>query len=150
MNMNSIIIHSPDGSAAAAELMHILAERSVQARLLEYGSGLTGYQIYSSIEETDPDILFTIDLCGFSIRTETDDAAYINLSCPNVHFLQKELPTDTLDRLTGKLSIAMFFYCLDEGTYMYLQKNCPDMPYLKLVRDWAEGLADALRELRAV
>jgi len=148
--MNSIIIHSPDGSAAAAQLVQILAEHSVRATLLEYGSGLTGYQLYSTIEETDPDILFTIDLCGFSIRTETDDAAYINLSCPNVHFLGKALPTDTLAMLTGKLSIAMFFYCLDEETYDYLQKNCPDIPYLKLVRDWAEGLADVLRELCAV
>ena len=153
--MKTIIVHKPEQSHAATDLRLILENGGHQVRIMEYGPAITGFQLYQDIEADEPDMLCTVGLAGFNIKTDTGYVAYINLSCPNIHFItvgrdvaDRSSPAayEHLDCLAGTLSIAMFFYCLDRDTYDYLHKNCPDIPYLKLVANMAEGVEDFMRE----
>jgi hypothetical protein len=144
--MKCIIIHENENKGLE-NLQDILKKDGHQAKLLEYGSGVVAHKLYLSIIEYEPDLVFTLDLAGFSIKTDTDEIAYINLSCPNVHFLSDDLRPNDFKCLAQKLSIAMFFYCFDEVVYNSLMKNYPEIPYLKKVADFKAGLDDVMREI---
>jgi hypothetical protein len=144
--MKTIIIHKANPHITT--LQDTLVKNGHEVKILEYAGGLIGYELYQTTLAADPDYVFTLDLTGFNILTDTDDIAYVNLSCPNAHILCKPFSPADLACLGGKLSIAMFFYCFDLETYSYLAKNCPDIPYLRQVADFAEMLADLEAELR--
>jgi hypothetical protein len=144
--MKTIIIHK--SHSRKNELQDTLVKSGHEVTVLEYAGGITGYELYQTTLAADPDLVFTLDLTGFNILTDTDDIAYANLTCPNAHILCKPFAPADLACLGGKLSIAMFFYCFDLETYRYLAENCSDIPYLKQVTDFAEMLADLEVELR--
>jgi hypothetical protein len=144
--MNTIIIHK--SNPHITQLQDSLVKCGHEVQVYDYAGDTIGYQLYQSTVAADPDLVFTLDLAGFNILTDTDDIAYVNLSCPNAHILCKPIPSEQLVCLGGKLSIAMFFYCFAAETYNYLAEHCPDIPYLKQVPGFTEALADLEVELR--
>ncbi len=80
------------------------------------------------------------------MSTETGDIAYINLPCRNIHLIIKDREADFERYLTRKLSIAMFFYCLNHEIYDILQSRYPELPYLKEIADLDNMLKDVLAE----
>ena len=129
------------------QLTDALAKRGCGAELLECGAGVAGYRLYQNIVDANPDFIITVDLAGFSLRTDTDEIAFINLNFPSINLVTKEIERESLACLRKKLSIAMFFYCETRGEYDYLVKECPEIPYLKLVKCWDEAVDDAMKEM---
>jgi hypothetical protein len=117
-----------------------------QVKELVYGDGTPGYQLYLNIEAEEPDLFVTLDLAGFTIKTDTDNIAYINLTCPSLHFISSAVKQEELACLAEKLSMAMFFYCQSQETYQYLQENCTEIPYLKEVADIEDALEDWVKQ----
>jgi hypothetical protein len=134
------------GQGFLAGPLGIFEKHGYQTQEFLYGAGVPGYQLYLNIDAEDPDLLVTLDLAGFSIKTDTDDIAYINLTCPSLHFLTDAVKKADLACLKEKLSIAMFFYCQDHETFAFLQENCPEIPYLKEVKDIEEAIADVVSQ----
>ena len=146
-NMKCVIVsQNRRDETLRKQLTDVLATRGCRAELLEYGAGVAGYQLYQNIVDANPDFIITIDLAGFSLRTDTDEIAFINLNFPSINLITKETERESLDCLRKKLSIAMFFYC-EMGGYDYLVKEFPGIPYLKLVESWDEAVDDAMKEM---
>ncbi|MDR0221873.1 MAG: hypothetical protein LBI54_10790 [Lachnospiraceae bacterium] len=144
--MKCILIHK--SNPLHTQLQDTLVKNGHDITVLDYTGATTGYELYQTVAAADPDRVFTLDLAGFNILTDTDDIAYVNLSCPNAHILCKPFSPAELACLGGKLSLAMFFYCFAPETYNHLAAHCPDIPYLKHVAGFAEALADWEAELR--
>lgn len=145
--MRCIIVYQPNQFDIKNKLEKALLRCEYQIKALAYNEEITGVQLYQRILAADPDLVFTIDLTGFNIKTDTDDIAYINLSCPNIHFICGSLEPERFACLAGKLSIAMFFYCLNQEICSDLLGKYPEIPYLKFVADLETGVGDVVEEI---
>lgn len=94
--------------------------------------------LISTIKNQNHHILITFNLSGFELCTLTDNISYNLLNCKQIHILlDRNLKNEKY--LSKPLSIAMFFYCLDEKYYDYLINSYPDLPYLKNIGQWQAG-----------
>lgn len=76
------------------------------------------------------DLIITFNLLGFEQSTLTGGVFYNLLNCKQIHFvLDRNLPNECCLKLP--LSIAMFFYCINDEYYEYLLNQYMDIPYLK-------------------
>ena len=144
--MKCIIVLKNKQNDIGKYLSDVLISRGFHVEILHYGS-LPGFKLYQNIIEANPDFIITIDLTGFDLETDTDDIAFINLTFPSLNFISKDADMVSLKKLGQKLSIAMFFYCETQTVYDFLMEKSPEIPYLKLVKDWEEAIEDALKEL---
>lgn len=88
-----------------------------------------------SIKAEKADILVTLDLAGFDRATLTDHISYNLLDCKQIHLIaQSELNNEHF--LEKPLSIAMFFGCVDDKLYKYLQDSYPNIPWMKYLDGW--------------
>ncbi|MCL2252813.1 MAG: hypothetical protein FWC09_00035 [Lachnospiraceae bacterium] len=122
------------------EMEKCLSGNGFAVMVIKYSDSMPGHKMYQKIEKEDPELVITLDLAGFNLRTDTDYIAYVNLSCPNLHFLTDADTADTYECLGGTLSVAMFFFCLNPETYRYISISYPQVPCVKLVANCEEGI----------
>ncbi len=130
----------------AKQLKKKAEEHGIDALIMVIDEKRPGHEYYFSIIQSCPDLVFTLDFAGFEMSTETGEIALINLPCRNIHVILKEREQDFRKYLPRKLSIAMFFYCHEHEIFNRLQVQYPDIPYLKLVKDWDHMLEDVQAE----
>lgn len=94
--------------------------------------------IVGEVKALRPEMMITADLPGFGQCTLTDNISYNLLDCKQLHFLFREKLSDE-QYLKKQLSIAMFFYCVGSHYCEYLNRQYPDIPYLKVLEDWQQG-----------
>jgi len=100
------------------------------------------------VKALQPEILITTDLLGFEQCTLTDNVSYNLLDCKQLHLLFHEnLPNERY--LNRQLSIAMFFYCVGNSYYKRLSRQYPELPYLKVFKDWQSGVGEEAMEKNA-
>lgn len=136
MRTSAIICHS--GASAYSfdtvmELKSILEKKGYLAVIydvLRQGQKLA----VDSLEKEAPDLLVTFDLEGFEQRTQTGNLFYNLLSCKMIHFLFGN-QIRYRDYLSGKLSLAMFFFCVgsNEKEVAGMKEKYCNIQYLKQI-----------------
>lgn len=147
LSNHTLIVHPLDSKNQADALAAILAAKGYESTPFVFPASVPGHIFYQQILDSQPFLVFTFDLAGFSLRTDTGYPAFINLPFPSAHFLNDQLSAEELSALGGTLSLAMSFYCFSEEKHEYLQATYPNIPYLKCVADIEAAVADALEEV---
>ncbi|MBE5884327.1 MAG: hypothetical protein E7291_07950 [Lachnospiraceae bacterium] len=111
------------------EVVYLLREKGNRKNFIE------------DIKRLAPDILLTTNLLGFEQCTLTDNLAYNLLNCKQIHLLlAKNLQNE--EYLQKQLSIAMFFYCTEDGHAEYLESAYPHLPYIKQIAGWEPAMKE--------
>lgn len=114
--------------------METLEKNNIETAVIPYAP-VKGRDIISEIKALHPEMLIAIDLLGFEQCTLTDNIAYNLLDCKQLHLLLHHNLSNE-QYLAKQLSIAMFFYCAGNDYYEYLNKQYPEIPYLKALPAW--------------
>ncbi len=148
--LKSIIIYdSKETAAGMGEIVlfkKTLLEHDIQVEMLEIHGESPNHEYYFEILRQDPDMVFTVNFAGFAMRTDTGEAAFINLTCRSAHLILNDNDKEFEQYLSGKLSIAMSFYCRNDNIYDKLFAKYQDIPELKKVSEWKEIVEDMLNE----
>lgn len=110
-------------------LLPLLTTNIFSNALCIYTADISKYQssISQQLADTNPDLIITLDLAGFELRTLTGECLLNMLPCKICNILWGDKP-EYAEYLSGKLSLSMLFYDAT-GNDNQLPVKYPNMRY---------------------
>lgn len=122
---------------------------------MDLGNGRESHENYFYLKSLFPDVVITLNLAGFGMKTTGDVLAYNTFTCPMAHIL-----TDAADKFTEELcmrqNLSMFTYFCDDEKEGSLEQYIESIPNMRrydkrifenneLIAEWLDAfLADCM------
>lgn len=124
-----ILIHSgkyPEHQARLKGLKELLTEEGNETFLVDMSDKESHFEQYRKIKSFGAEIILTMDLAGFELRTETGSITLNQLPCLMFHLLFH--PVEDYGKvLQEPFNFSMFFYAAADGDRMRLEQNYPNI-----------------------
>lgn len=102
--------------------------------------------IYNDLKQHMPNLILTINLAGFSLRTTGQDCAYTQFPINTFHYIEGDLPS-ICKNLYGMTTFTMKFLVTSQDDLDYLHTNFPDLYDVEKIQSLQSDLPSLLRDL---
>lgn len=97
--------------------------------MLDFKPGINDYIYFRSIMDYKPDFLVTLNLAGFTMKTDGQETSLNRIPCRMAH-LMFDSYRDFQDVLNHTINFSMYFFTNEQKTALALERDFPHIEHI--------------------
>jgi hypothetical protein len=106
----------------------------------------TFFSYFSDFQNNLPNLILTIDLAGFELKTTGENVAYNRLPTNIIHYIS-QMKEDYADELNHLFAISSLFLSVDPNCIRFIQNQCKKIYTSRLISSLEKELPYVLASL---